>query len=236
LPVKIIQKGYTTVNYYTTDPTGLIVSTIPVDTTLAIKPINGPVSAPYTFREILPWLLTGIGLIIIILVLIYFIKYRKKEQKLPWVKPKPKLPAHIQALNDLEKLRLKRLWQSGKVKEYYTELTGILRIYIENRFGINAMELVSSEIIDSLKKINLDSSLINSLNLVLKDADMVKFAKANPLPSYNDKNHKVAEDFVKTTIPSVMNNEGNGDENRQEDHNLNNTTNITENKDNQKNA
>lgn len=204
IPVKYFKDGDTVATEYFSNPVKLVVSTITVDTTQAIKPIKAPISAPYTFREFLPWLLGGIGIIAVALLIWYFVKFRKKDKKLPWIKPKPKIPAHIQALNDLEKLRLKRLWQTGKVKDYYTQLTDILRIYLQERFSINAMEMVSSEISESLKRKGLDERLLTKMNSLLKDADMVKFAKANPLPSYNDQNHKTAEEFVKQTIPSVV--------------------------------
>lgn len=207
IPVKSIKDRDTAVTEYLSKPLKLMVSTIPVDTTQAIKPIKAPIPAPYTFREFLPWLLSGIGITTVLLLIWYFIKFRKKDRKLPWIKPKPKIPAHIQALNELERLRLKRLWQTGKVKDYYTELADILRFYIQQRFSINAMEMVTSEITESISKTGLDKELVAKLNSLLKDADMVKFAKANPLPSYNDQNHKTAEDFVKETIPSVIGSE-----------------------------
>jgi len=185
-------------------PSALRVSTIPVDTTQAIKPIKGPVSAPITFTELLPWILTTIGIAAGAFLVMYFVRNRKNKEKLPWIRPKPKLPAHIQALNDLEKLRLQRLWQSGMVKDYYIGLTNILRVYIENRFSVKAMEMVSDEIVQSMKNEGINHDLIAKLARMLSDADLVKFAKASPLPSFNDLNHKIAVDFIKETIPAIM--------------------------------
>ncbi len=204
----------TTTYQISSDPNYLHVHTIPVDTTKAIKPIKGPVKAPYTFREFLPWFLTIIAVILIVLILLYYFRWRKTGKKIMLIRPRPKLPAHITALNELEKLRNKRLWQSGKVKEYYTELTDIVRIYIKERFGIDAMEMTSFEIIDRLqKKDEISNELITKLRQTFDLSDLVKFAKATPLPSDNDRSHKYAEDFVKSTIPKPKTEEEENDEN-----------------------
>ncbi len=186
--------------YSQTNPLYLTVMTITVDTTQAIKPIKGPIEARVTFSEMLPWLLGGLGLVIVVLVLLYVFIWRKSPEKLPWVRQKPKLPAHIIALNDLEKLKKLKLWQAGKYKDYYTGLTDILRIYMEERFGMQAMEMTTDEIIDHLKQDQIDDSLKRSLNHLLSLADLVKFAKEEPLPTDNDSSYKAAEGFVKQTI------------------------------------
>lgn len=196
----------------------LLVNTVQVDTTAAIKPIKGPMHAPYTFREFLPWFFGIICVIILILIIIWYRLWRKKEKKFTWVKPKPKLPPHVVALNDLEKLRRKKLWQAEKYKEFYTELTDILRIYLDGRFGINAMEMTSVEIIERILGLQLDNRMLGKVSEVIYTADMVKFAKEKPLPTENDKAQKTTEEFVKDTIPRMNNN---GGENNLNDNNSN---------------
>lgn len=201
-PVKFAYRlpGDTTEYYFITKENHLLVNTIQVDTTQAIKPIKGPISAPYTFRELLPWLIGLAGLIIIAVILLYFFIWKKKDKTIPFMRPKPPLPPHIIALNELEKLKQKKLWQQGRIKEYHTELTDIVRIYIEGRFGINAMEMISSEILESLSRTELNKELLEKLNQMFFLADMVKFAKEKPLPGDNDQSFKNAEIFVQETI------------------------------------
>jgi len=94
---------------------------------------------------------------------------------------------------------LKKLWQAGKVKEYYPELTDIVRVYIEDRFAVMAIEMTTHEILDGLKKHLINDEAMQKLRGSLELADLVKFAKANPTPLENDTclNHGI--DFVNET-------------------------------------
>ena len=185
----------------------LHVLTVPVDTTKAIKPIKGPMDAPLTFAEILPWLLTGIGLLIIAAAIWYYTYARKRAKPLIPVRQKPKLPPHIQALNDLEQLKQKKLWQEGKLKEYYTELTDIIRIYIEERFDIMAMEMTSFEIMEHLQALHPNGESLEKIASTFSLADMVKFAKEKPLPSDNDTSWLNAKYFVENSFRRKEENE-----------------------------
>jgi len=183
------------------EPLMLMVHTVPVDTTKSIKPIKGPIKIPISFREVLPWILIGLGVVAIIFVLIWYIRKRKKNEPIFQLKPKVVLLPHEQALQELEKLRVKKLWQGGRVKEYYTELTDILRIYIENRYLVPAMEQTTSEIVDSLvEKDEIRKEPLDKLNKILASADMVKFAKEQPLPRENEQSLELGIDFIKITV------------------------------------
>lgn len=180
------------------DPHLISVFTVEADTTQPIKPLVGPLSEPYTFMEILPWLLFVIGLGALIFAAIYF--YRKKQKK-PMFKKKdePKIPAHEKALDDLAVLRLKKLWQAGKVKAYYSELTDIVRVYIEDRFNVMAIEMTTHEIIEGLKKQHINEDVMQKLKGSLELADLVKFAKASPSALENDTCLNNGVDFVNET-------------------------------------
>jgi len=184
-----------------TDSLLLNVNTIAVDTTKAIKDIKGPLSVPWTFMEILPYLIGIVLLAAIIWFVIYYIRKRRRGEALIDFS-KPKLPPHEEALKALEALRNKKLWQNNKVKEYYTELTEIIRIYIERRFGIIAMEMTTDEIAASFKTIDITDPLKIKLNELLILADLVKFAKAHPLPNEHDICLDNAFEFVKETKPA----------------------------------
>jgi len=180
----------------------LAVHTVKVDTTQAIKPIIGPMKVPISFREILPWLLAALVAILLIAAAIwYYIKRRNKEPVFT-LKPKIVLLPHERALQEMEKLRLKKLWQAGKVKEYHTELTEILRRYIEDRFQVPALEQTTSEIAESLvNQSECPSPELDRLNKMLILADMVKFAKAQPLAVENESSLVDGIEFVhKTTV------------------------------------
>ena len=109
-------------------------------------------------------------------------------------------------LQELEKLKNEELWQHEKVKDYYTRLTDIIRIYVEDRFGIATMEQTTFEILTSLKgnEAMIEKKSVNDLKEILELADFVKFAKLTPLP---DENHRVLSTaylFVKeTTVEAV---------------------------------
>lgn len=180
------------------DSLWLTVTEPKADTTKAIKDIKDIESAPITWEEIFPWLL-GILSVIIIAVLSVWLyrKYKRKEPLLAF-NAKPKLPAHEIAIKELEEIRRQRIWQQGKIKEFHTAITDTLRNYIEERFNINAKEMISDDIKLSLAEHIDDSSKI-SLSRVLDIADMVKFAKAEPLPDEHDSSLQNAIVFVHNT-------------------------------------
>ncbi|MEI8007336.1 MAG: hypothetical protein WCI48_14115 [Bacteroidota bacterium] len=182
----------------------LMVHTMKVDTTNVIKPIKGPLRVPVTFLEVLPYILIALAVIALIILLVWYRKKRKKHEPLIQIRPKVRLQPHEKALQELEKLRTKKLWQEGKVKEYHSELTDILRIYIETGFGVPAMESTTYEIIQKLRQDNVFAkALIEKLDRLLQNADMVKFAKMVPLPQDNETALNAGIEFVNQTVRPV---------------------------------
>ncbi|MCX6268196.1 MAG: hypothetical protein NTW16_12690 [Bacteroidetes bacterium] len=178
----------------------LAVHTVRVDTTQAIKPIIGPLKIPITFREMLPWILGGIAIIILVLIVIWYINKRRKKEPVFNLKPKVVLLPNEVALQEIEKLRLKKLWQAGRVKEYHSELTEILRRYIEDRFQVPALEQTSAEITQSLMDhAACPHQTLDKLGNLLILADMVKFAKVHPLAMENEKSLNDGIEFVNET-------------------------------------
>ncbi len=225
----VYQKDTTTDTLYS-QPLLLTCQTIPVDTTKKeIKDIKKPLNTPFSFQEFIKYYLPYIlGGIILLLILYFGYKYYKKTRQKVQQKPKkiiiPKESAHIIALRDLDKLKEKKLWQNDQVKQYYSELTDILRTYIENRFRISAMEKTTYEIIWQFRQDKLaEQETINILSYVLENGDLAKFAKYKPLPDENDKSLKNAYLIVEKTKLST------------EHTNENNTTETTKEKDNKTN-
>jgi len=168
----------------------LFVKFPPVDLKRGPADLKKPFSAPVTLKEIAPWLLGIILIGAIVFLIVYAISRYRKNKPLFQRPPKPKLPPHVIALQELDKLKNEELWQHDKVKEYYTRLTDIVRVYIEDRFAVAAMEQTTFEILSDLKdgELQIDKKSFNELKEILELADYVKFAKLTPL---SDENHKM---------------------------------------------
>jgi hypothetical protein len=175
------------------------VKVAPPDTTTKIYDIIKPYRAPVTIGEILPWALLAVLLGALVLAAIKFIpKLRNSKTGIETFIESD--PAHVIAFRDLERLREERLWQKGEIKNYYTRLTEILRLYLENRFRVFSLELTTAETLEALIKTGFkkDGSY-NMLKTILTGADLVKFAKFNPEPSENESHFQNSWDFVLAT-------------------------------------
>lgn len=167
---------------------------------LQINDIKTIRKAPFLWSDYLwiLWLVLGIGLL---LALIGFIVYMlvKKKKKGYIFKPPVVLPAHVRAVNALDKLKAEKIWQQGREKEFYIKLTDVLRRYIYERGGINAMEMTSGEILIEIRKLAEVDSVYDNLKQILSTADLVKFAKYKPYPDENDLSMVNAYFFVNQT-------------------------------------
>ncbi len=170
-----------------------------VDTSQAIKPIVGPIAEPYTFSEVLPWILFGLLVVVLIVLLVMYLKRRRQKQPLFERRQKPELPPHVLAINKLEELRLAKVWQSGKLKQYHSELTDIIREYLDNRYHFDAPEMTSDEILEILRKEQVNKEILSKISGVFFLSDMVKFAKAQPTALENDLSLSHCVDFVNET-------------------------------------
>lgn len=183
----------------------LKVSTVPVnvDKPEEFADIKDVWKPPFVWSDYYPWII-GILAVLLLMALAYYIVKRIRERKslIPFAQPeKPKLPPYEQAIKELDEIKQSKLWQQGKEKEYFTSITDTLRRYLVDRFGINAMEKTSAEILDSVKGIDEIVPAFEKLEQVLKLADFVKFAKFRPLPDENDLSLVNAYFFVNQTKP-----------------------------------
>jgi len=105
----------------------------------------------------------------------------------------------VTALEKLRKLKEKELWQNGQQKEYHSELTYTVREYLENRYGISALESSTHEILGDLKKADFDDGFKDNLTEMLSIADLVKFAKAESTGDINTRIINQAEEFIQAT-------------------------------------
>lgn len=178
---------------------------VQVDEKGDIKDYAAVEDAPGKFLDWVPdfivdlWWLWLILLIVAALAYAYFKWWRKG--KLPFVHEKKRLPPYEEAMQRLATLKEEQLWQQGMEKEYYTSLTDILREYIDRRFGINAVEMTTTQIKETLVN-NKETRAVNEqLNEILEIADFVKFANQHPLADDNERSLQRAINFVEHTRP-----------------------------------
>jgi hypothetical protein len=174
-----------------------------VDTTQQIKPIKAPINTPITFREVLPWVAVGLGgLVVAMLVFLLLRKYLYRKRDPEGQVERILEPAHVIAFRELDRLKEEKIWEKGQVKQFYTRLTEVTRTYIERQYGIPAMERTTEEILRAFRKSNPEDMLLDEiLKELLELADLVKFAKEDPLPVNNQTNLNNAYIFVQKTYP-----------------------------------
>jgi len=180
----------------------LQVETVKVDTTKAIYDIKQPMAVSYTFFDWLRdnWYFVALALLGIVLIvgLIYYYRKRPKTEPVIQVK-KQSIPPHQVALAKLTELRDKKLWQQDEVKQYHSELSDIIREYLEKRYVIKTHEKTTDEIFAGLKHMSITNENRTKLKQILVLADLVKFAKERPLPPENEQSMNVAIEFVLKT-------------------------------------
>jgi hypothetical protein len=174
-----------------------------VDTTQQIKAIKPPINTPVSFKEVLPWVAAGLGGLLLVGATVWLLRrYLKRKRDPEAYTKKPLEPAHVVAFRDLDKLKKEKIWTKGEVKRYYTRLTEITRHYIERLYDIPAMESTTEEILQAFRRANPEDLLLDEiLKELLELADLVKFAREDPLPVDNQTNLNNAYIFVQKTYP-----------------------------------
>lgn len=159
---------------------------------------------PFIFDEIRDYVIYGAIAIILLALLVWLLvwlirHYLRNRQAEPRIAPT--LPPHVVANKALVELGHRKLWQTGKFKVYYTALSSILRTYISGRWNVGALEMTTDEIIVALRDVEMPRDSRTNLIAILRTADMVKFAKAEPEAEENDENLHRALYFVENTKP-----------------------------------
>ncbi len=190
-----------------TDPMSLnVIQPFEIDTAQnAITDIKPIFRAPIWWWGIIRWILLAIAVAGLAVGLYYLIRYIKRlRAKGEGETPEPEVlrPAEEVALEKLDKIREEKIWQQGRQKEYHTELTDVVREYIARRFDISSQEQTSSEILSDIQPVLKErKDLFQMLKKMLSLADLVKFAKWNPLPDENEQSLRDAYEFVRETTP-----------------------------------
>ncbi|MFK7775444.1 MAG: hypothetical protein AB8F94_25105 [Saprospiraceae bacterium] len=171
----------------------------PIDS-MTVEPIKNVREEPMDFVQdfLIPAGLFILGFLVLGGIIYFFVK-RMNGPKVEIPKPTEFVPANVIAINQLDELKGKQLWQKGDIKTYQSELTHIIRAYLENRYEINALENTTNQIGLDLKKLNLDESLRTDLQNILQVADLVKFAKAEPTNDIHEQFMNKSIEFIKAT-------------------------------------
>ena len=184
-----------------TDPMALnVVQPFEIDSAMAVTDIKDIEKAPIWWWGIIRWIL--LGLLIAGLAVGGYYLWRwiesKRKPKEEEIDPELLRPADEVALEKLDEIKAQKIWKDGKVKEYQTDLTDVVREYIGRRFDVHSTEKTSDETLRDIKPI-LDKSLYDRLSKMLKLADLVKFAKWHTTPDENESALMTAYDFVNET-------------------------------------
>ena len=203
------QRVYVWSQEYLTDSLMIDVNTVAVDTLkqqlYTIKAIQ---NEPYTFDDFKNYLLWILGILLVLGLILYFLFKRKKTEY--DAMGQPILAPYQEAILHLKQLDKKQLWQNNQVKEYYSELTSIVRYYIERELKIPALERTTDGLIDTLTDFSEAESIVTTpetikkLKGLLQEADLVKFAKSKPVASEIENDRENAEEIINTLQPTAV--------------------------------
>lgn len=154
---------------------------------------------PFLWSEWRPLILLFV-LMLVLLAVAGYLLYRVRSGKpiITAIRVVKRLLPHQKAMKEIEQIKADKMVSSENQKEYYTKLTETLRKYIEERYGFNAMEMTSTEIIQRLTA-ESDQTMLDELRQLFNTADLVKFAKYSTLINENDANLVNAIDFINQT-------------------------------------
>ena len=199
-PIAVVSGGDT----FWTEPMALnVIQPFEVDSSLAITDIKDIEKAPIYWWGIIRWILLALAVIGLFVGAYYGVLwYRKhflKEEEV--IEPELLRPADEVALEKLDEIKAQKIWKDGKVKEYQTELTDVVREYIGRRFDVQSTEKTSDETLRAMKPL-IDKELFAKLSKMLQLADLVKFAKWHTTPDENEQALSTAYEFVNETRPT----------------------------------
>ena len=201
-PFKVMVNG----KEYAANQLALKVLDVEVDTTY-VEELNGPryygpksvQDNPFDWDDwrLIFWLSV---VMLLLLSLTYYLYLRLRDNKpvIAKIRIVKRILPHQKAMQAIEEIKAEHMAQAEDPKEYYTRLTDTLRHYIEERYGFNAMEMTSSEIIQRLMSID-DPKSLDELRQLFQTADLVKFAKYSTLINENDANLVNAVEFINQT-------------------------------------
>jgi len=200
LEFSVTSDADSSVHRISTNPIPVTIATVELEAEAELKDIKPPLTAPWAFEDAVAWLILLAIMAILVAAYWYYSRLKKHKQELPETTGPP-LPDHQLALMALRQLEDKRLWQQGRVKEFYSEVTEITRRFFEGRFRIIALESTSDEILSQLKNVSSAGPILKMVGALLLTADLVKFAKYQPSMAEHEEELQTAYSIVRTMIP-----------------------------------
>ena len=199
ISVRCLKPNDTTNYSIASNPVAVVVSTVKLDTMITFKDIKEVMHVSLTIWDYL--LYFGIALAIGGGLWYAYRWWKKRPAPVVAEAPAPPpLPVHVVALQKLHALEDKKLWQAGEAKAYQSELTDVLREYVEKRFEFPALEETTSEIIAGITLQGVEPVLITDVERTLRTADMTKFAKYQPTPQEHLTAMAVSYEFIDKTM------------------------------------
>ena len=184
------------------------VATVKVDTLKQkLFPIKAVKKQPIIFDDYKNYVWIALGILALIITIVLYLVFRKKKENIPI---EERIPPYELAMQRLNQLDAKQLYQNDKVKLYYSELTGIVRTYIERELHIPALESTTDELIETITDFNKISTLdlpketIKNLQNLLKEADLVKFAKSKPVAIEIEEHRNDTENIINNLKPKPV--------------------------------
>jgi len=194
---------------YLTDSLLVNVATIPIDTTkIKMFEIKGIKGEPYQFRDYKHILFWIVGILLVVGTVLFFALKRTTDDQVKTTEQL--LSPYQEALKNLKLLDGKLLWQNNEIKKYYSELTHIIRNFIERELHVPALETTTDGLVETLtdfsdsNSIITDKETIRSLQKLLQQADLVKFAKSKPLAHEIEADRNVAKHIIDNLKPNVV--------------------------------
>lgn len=205
IPVHFVRDGQPDVAYTRELP--LEVTTFPISSdSVSLAPIKNIIEEPFKAQDLLPYGIAAAALAMAGFLIWYLVRGRHRVRSMP--PPAPPRPPHEVALEKLAALREADLVRQGAIKAYHSQLTYIVREYLENRFAIRALESTTDEILTQLGRQATVAGWSGELRRMLQTADLVKFAKAEPPATIHQELMTTAERFVDTTKEEPKSEEG----------------------------
>jgi hypothetical protein len=203
IPFSYTLSGDSTQQVASTNQLFVTIHGVTVDLQGDIKDVKPPISAPWKFEDFLPYLIV---LTILVAALLGYWYYRRKKRRRAEVLTftRPSIPPTQAALKALHLLEDKKLWQQGKIKEYYSEVTEIIRRFLEDQYRLLALESTSDEIMEQLKLLPDAQTLLKQFLSFFTTADLVKFAKYHPTTTEHENELRWAYEIVRTMMQSLQ--------------------------------
>ncbi|MFK5878190.1 MAG: hypothetical protein QM478_01700 [Flavobacteriaceae bacterium] len=193
---------------YSIDSLLINVATVKVDTLKQkLFPIKAVKKQPIIFDDYKNYVWIALGILALIIAIVLYFVLRKKKENIPI---EERIPPYELAMQRLNQLDAKQLYQNDKVKLYYSELTSIVRTYIERELHIPALESTTDELIETITDFNKISTLdlpketIKNLQSLLKEADLVKFAKSKPVAIEIEGHRTDSENIINNLKPKPV--------------------------------